>query len=38
MRQKQRDEVEAETKAALKLAKERGERFKDQSGRDNSQA
>ena len=30
LRQKQRDEVEAETQAALKLAKERGERFKHQ--------
>ena len=29
--QKQRDEVEAETQAALKLAKERGERFKNKS-------
>ena len=38
MRQKQRDEVEAETQAALKLAKERGERFKKQSERDNSEA
>ena len=28
LRQKQRDEVEAETQAAFKLAKERGERFK----------
>ena len=28
LRQKQHDEVEAETQAALKLAKERGERFK----------
>ena len=31
LRQKQRDEVEAETQAALKLAKERGERFKNKS-------
>ena len=31
LRLKQRDEVEAETQAALKLAKERGERFKNQS-------
>jgi len=38
MRQKQRDEVEAETQAALKLAKERGERFKKQSERDNSKS
>ena len=30
LRQKQRDEVEAETQAAFKLAKERGERFKKQ--------
>ena len=27
LRQQQRNEVEAETQAALKLAKERGERF-----------
>ena len=38
MRQKQRDEVEAETQAAIKLAKERGERFKKQSERDKSEA
>ena len=31
LRQKQRDEVEAETQAAFKLAKERGERFKSKS-------
>ena len=31
LRQKQRDEVEAETQAAFKLAKERGERFKNKS-------
>jgi len=30
LRQKQRDEVEAETQVAFKLAKERGERFKKQ--------
>ena len=34
LRQKQHDEVEAETQAAYKLAKERGERFKKQSERD----
>ena len=31
LRKKQRDEVEAETQAAFKLAKERGERFKSKS-------
>ena len=31
LRKKQRDEVEAETQAAFKLAKERGERFKNKS-------
>ena len=30
LRQQQRDEVEAETKAAFKLAKERGQRFTQQ--------
>ena len=30
LRQQQRDEVEAETQAAYKLAKERGERFAQQ--------
>ena len=30
LRQKQNDEVKAETQAAFKLAKERGERFKKQ--------